>query len=121
MNPYIDAYKKSAKDRKVKNRRTFFSASVLAVFFLLGVSFLMVYKHTLGQHLLLEVQSLNAEKKKMITEHSVLLGEKQSVLSRARIISYSRQQLELDFPSPDRIRWIRVETGKDLILHSSGR
>ncbi len=121
MNPYIDAYKKSADDRKAKKRRNFFSTSVLAFFFLLGVSFLMVYKHTLGQHLLLEVQSLNIEKKKLITEQSVLLGEKQSVLSRARIISYARQQLELDFPSPDRIRWIRMETGKDLSLSSSGR
>jgi len=121
MNPYINAYKKSADDRKVKKRRSFFSTSVLAFFFLLGVSFLMVYKHTLGQHLLLEVQSLNLEKKKLITEQSVLLGEKQSVLSRARIISYARQQLELDIPSPDRIHWIRVETGKDLSLNSSGR
>ena len=121
MNPYIDAYKKSADDRKVKKRRNFFSTGVLAVFFLLAVSFLMVYKHTIGQQLLHQVQSLNTEKDKLITEQSVLLGEKQSVLSRARIISYARQRLELDFPSPDRIRWIRVETGKDLSTNSSGR
>jgi len=121
MNPYIDAYKKSADDRKVKKRRSFFSTGALAVFSLLVVSFLMVYKHTIGRQLLIEVQSLNTVKEKLITEQSVLLGEKQSALSRARIISYARQKLELDFPSPDRIRWIRVETGKDLSLNNSGR
>ena len=121
MNPYIDAYKKSADDRKVKKRRSFFSTSVLALFSLLCVSFLMVYKHTLGQHLLIEVHSLNLEKKNLITEQSVLLGEKQTVLSRARIISFARERLELDFPSPDRIRWIRVETRKDVSLNHTGR
>ena len=73
MNPYIDAYKKSADDRKVKKRRNFFSTSVLAFFFLLGVSFIMVYKHTLGHQLLHEVQSLNIEKDKLgvVSKYSI--------------------------------------------------
>ena len=121
MNPYIDAYKKSSKDREQKNRRNFFSAGVLAVFFLLAISFLLVYKQTFGQHMLFEVQQLKAAQKELITEQSVLLGEKQAVLSRARIIEYAREHLELQFPSPEQIRWIRVESGNNVALSITGR
>jgi len=110
MNPYVNAYKKNAVERKSRNRRNLFSAAVLVIFFLLGISFLLVYKHTLGQQLLLEVQQLKAAKKEMVTEQSVLLGEKQCFLSRSRIISYAQEFLDLDFPGPQQIRWIRLET-----------
>ena len=121
MNPYIDAYKKSSQDREQKNRRNLFSAGMLGIFFLLGISFLLVYKHTFGQHLLFEVQQLKAVQKELITEQSVLLGEKQAVLSRAKIIEYAREHLALQFPSPEQIRWIRVEAGNNVALSITGR
>ncbi|HUU29251.1 MAG TPA: cell division protein FtsL [archaeon] len=120
MNPYINAYKKISSEKKQKNRRNTFSAIVLAVFFLLSISFLLVYKHTVAQYLLLEVQQLKLTRKNLVTEQSVLLGEKQAFLSRARISSYAQKHLGLEFPSPDRIRWIKMEALTDQELtHAS--
>jgi len=67
------------------------------------------------------VQQLKAVQKELITEQSVLFGEKQAVLSRARIIEYAREHLELQFPSPEQIRWIRVESGNNVALSITGR
>ena len=58
----------------------------------------------------LDQARLKAAKKEMVTEQSVLLGEKQCFLSRSRIISYAQEFLDLDFPGPQQIRWIRLET-----------
>jgi hypothetical protein len=109
MNPYISAYKKNASARQTEKRRSFFSSGALAIFFLLGLSFLLVYKHTLGQYMLIEVQELKTSYDYLVTEQSVLLGEKQACLSRERIISYARERLSLELPSPDRIHWIKAE------------
>ena len=110
MNPYVSAYKKKDIDNKQEKRRKFFSSALnvlLAMFFL---SFLLVCKHIHGQHLLIDMANLKGLRKQLLTEQSVLLGEKQSVLSRARIIEYARKNLDLEFPSPERVRWIDIET-----------
>jgi len=110
MNPYIDAYTKRSAEIRVHNRRNFFSAGVMAILFLLGLSFLLVYKHTLAQHLLIEVQELKNVQKDLVTEKSVLLGEWQASMSRSRIVEYAQSRLALDFPSPERVLWIRVKS-----------
>ena len=111
---YVDANGKRSADIKLRTRRNFFSAGVMAIFFLLGLSFLLVYKHTLGQHLLIEVQELKVEQKNLITEKSVLLGERQACMSRSKIVEYAKNRLGLDFPSPERIQWLRVESAEGL-------
>ncbi|MEA1997186.1 MAG: cell division protein FtsL [Gemmatimonadota bacterium] len=109
MNPYTIAYKKDAAARRAENRRSLFSAGVMVVFLILGVSFLLVYKHTLAHHLLSDVQQLKATRNSLVTERSVLLGDKQVFLSRSRISSYAREQLGLEFPDQDRVRWVSME------------
>ncbi len=110
MNPYLSAYKRNASQQRVRDRKVVFSSAALAAFFLLGLSLLVVYKQTLGQHLLAEVQRLRVEQKGLVTEQSVLLGEKQQSLSRVRVIAYARERLGLEFPAPESIHWIKAES-----------
>jgi cell division protein FtsL len=110
MNPYFSAYTKNSIDRQSRIRRDRFSIAALLVFFTLTICFFLVYKRTLGQHLMYEVQQLRSIHKQLLTENSVLLAEKQHYLSRERITGYAREKLGLDFPAPESIRWIRVET-----------
>ncbi len=109
MNPYVIAYKKDSAVRQSRIRRDRFSAVVTLVFLALTVSFFLVYKRTLGQHLMYEVQQMRSIHKGLITENSVLLAQKQAYLSRERITAYARERLGLDFPAPESIRWIKVE------------
>lgn len=109
MNPYVTAYKKDSAVRQSRIRRDRFSAAVTLVFLALTVSFFLVYKRTLGQHLMYEVQQMRSIHKGLITENSVLLAQKQTYLSRKRITAYARERLGLDFPAPESIRWIKVE------------
>ena len=109
MNPYFSAYTKNSVDRQSRIRRDRFSITAILVFFALTVSFFLVYKRTLGQHLMYEVQQLHSTHKQLLTENSVLLAQKQQYLSRERITTYARERLGLAFPGPERIRWIRVE------------
>lgn len=109
MNPYVTAYKKDSAVRQSRIRRDRFSVAVTLVFLVLTVSFFLVYKRTLGQHLMYEVQQMRSIHKGLITENSVLLANKQEYLSRERITTYARERLGLDFPAPESIRWIKVE------------
>ena len=109
MNPYVTAYKKDSAVRQSRIRRDRFSTAVTLVFLALIVSFFLVYKRTLGQHLMYEVQQMRSIHKGLITENSVLLAQKQAYLSRERITAYARERLGLDFPAPESIRWIKVE------------
>lgn len=108
MNPYVSAYQKKSAEIRTSHRRSFLSTGVLTVLLLLALSFMLVYKHAVGQQLLIEVQELKTERQKLVTEQSVLLGQKQAGLSRSRVVEYARKELNLDFPSPDRIRWVRI-------------
>jgi len=108
MNSYVSAYRQKSIEIKHESRRNFLSAGAVLMLCLLAVSFLLVYKHAVGQQLLIEVQELNTEKKELITEQSVLLGQKQTGMSRSRIVTYAREQLGLEFPGPERIHWIRI-------------
>lgn len=108
MNSYVSAYRQKSVEIRHESRRNFLSAGALLMLCLLTVSFLMVYKHAVGQQFMIETQELNSEKNKLITEQSVLIGQKQANLSRSRIVSYAREQLGLEFPNPERIRWIRI-------------
>jgi len=109
MNPYVTAYKKDSAVRQSRIRRDRFSVAATLVFLDLTVSFFLVYKRTLGQHLMYEVQQMRSIHKGLITENSVLLANKQEYLSRERITTYARERLGLDFPAPESIRWIKVE------------
>ena len=109
MNPYVTAYKKDSAVRKSRIRRDRFSVAVTLVFLALTVSFFLVYKRTLGQHLMYEVQQMRSIHTGLITENSVLLAKKQAYLSRERITTYARERLGLEFPAPESIRWIKVE------------
>ena len=109
MNPYASAYKKDSAVRQSRIRRDRFSAAATLVFLILAVSFFLVYKRTLVQHLMYEVQQMRSIHKGLVTENSVLLAQKQTYLSRERITTYARERLGLDFPAPESIRWIRVE------------
>ncbi len=108
MNSYVSAYRQKSVEIRHESRRNFLSAGALLMLCLLAVSFLLVYKHAVGQQFMIEAQELNSEKNKLITEQSVLIGQKQASLSRSRIVSYAREQLGLEFPNPERIRWIRI-------------
>ena len=108
MNPYVSAYKQKSVEIHHASRRAFFSVGAVAMLCLLALSFLLVYKHALGQQLLIEVQELKNTKNNLITEQSDLLGRKQAGMSRARIVEYAREHLGLDFPSPESIHWIRI-------------
>ncbi|MBW7994987.1 MAG: hypothetical protein FVQ81_00155 [Candidatus Glassbacteria bacterium] len=108
MNPYVSAYKRKSVEIRHESRRNFMSVGAMVMLCLLAMSFLLVYKHAVGQQLLIDVQELNSEKNNLITEQSVLLGQKQTAMSRSRIVSFVREHLDLDFPSPERIRWIRI-------------
>ena len=108
MNSYVSAYKQKSQEIHHESRRNVLSAGAMVMLCLLAISFLLVYKHAVGQQLLIEVQELKTEKNSLITEQSDLLGRKQSEMSRARIVSYARENLGLEFPSPESIRWIRI-------------
>ena len=108
MNPYVSAYKRKSVEIHHESRRNVMSVGAMAMLCLLALSFLLVYKHAVGQQLLIDVQELKSEKNDLITEQSDLLGRKQAGMSRARIVSYARENLGLEFPSPERIRWIRI-------------
>jgi cell division protein FtsL len=108
MNSYVSAYRQKSVEIKHESRRNFLSAGAILMLCLLAASFLLVYKHAVGQQFMIEVQELNSDKNELITEQSVLLGQKQAGISRSRIVSYAREQLDLEFPNPERIRWIRI-------------
>lgn len=108
MNSYVSAYKQKSVEIHHAARRNFLSASAIVMLCLLALSFLLVYKHAVGQQLLIEVQELKNAKNNLITEQSDLLGRKQAVVARARIVDYARENLGLEFPSPESIRWIRI-------------
>jgi cell division protein FtsL len=108
MNSYVSAYKQKSVEIRHESRRNFLSAGAILMLCLLAASFLLVYKHAVGQQFMIEVQKLNSAKNELITEQSVLLGQKQAGMSRSRIVTYAREQLFLEFPSPERIRWIRI-------------
>jgi hypothetical protein len=109
MNPYVNAYKKHEVTNRRMQRRHLFSAGAALVFLLMLLSLGLVYKRTIGQQWLLDVQRLKQERKDLLTGQSIYLGQKQEYLSRERIIAYARENLNLEFPDPDRIRWIRVD------------
>jgi cell division protein FtsL len=109
MNPYVSAYKKNSAVRQSRIRRDRFSTAAVLVFLAMTIAFFLVYKRTLGQHLVYEVQQMRSIHKGLITENSVLLAQMQGYLSRERITAYARETLGLDFPAPQSIRWIKVE------------
>ncbi|MFC1537471.1 hypothetical protein ACFL4P_01445 [Gemmatimonadota bacterium] len=109
MNPYVSAYKKNSAVRQSRIRRDRFSTAAVLVFLAMTIAFFLVYKRTLGQHLVYEVQQMRSIHKGLITENSVLLAQMQRYLSRERITAYAREKLGLDFPAPQSIRWIKVE------------
>ena len=113
MNPYASAYKKNSAVRQGRIRRDRFSVAATLVFLVLIVSFFLVYKRTMGQHLMYEVQQMRSIHKELITENSVLLARKQAYLSRERITAYAQEKLGLKFPPPESICWIRVEFASD--------
>ncbi|MBN2287910.1 MAG: cell division protein FtsL [Candidatus Glassbacteria bacterium] len=113
MNPYVSAYKKNSAVRQTRIRRDRFSAAITLVFLALTVSFFLVYKRTLGQQLVYQVQQMHSIHDDLITENSVLLAQKQAYLSRERITAYARERLGLDFPAAERIRWVKLEAAAD--------
>jgi cell division protein FtsL len=108
VNSYISAYKQKSVEIHHAARRNFLSVGAMVMTCLLALSFLLVYKHVVGQQLLIEVQELKNDKNNLITEQSDLLGRKQAGMARARIVDYARENLDLEFPSPESIRWIRI-------------
>jgi cell division protein FtsL len=110
MNSYVSAYRQKSVEIRHESRRNFLSTGAILMLCLLAASFLLVYKHAVGQQFLIEVQELNSEKKELFTEQSVLMGQKQASVSRSRIVSYAREQLGLEFPDPERIRWVRISS-----------
>ena len=108
MNSYVSAYKQKSVEIHHAARRNFLSVGAMVMLCLLAMSFLLVYKHAVGQQLLIDVQELKIEKSNLFTEQSDLLGRKQAVIARSRIVNYARDNLGLEFPSPESIRWIRI-------------
>ncbi len=110
MNPYAGAYKRNQVVNRRIQRRTAFSGALFAFFLLFLASCVLVCKRTVGQQLLIEVQNLKSERKRLITEQSIYLSRKQEFLSRERIIAFARERLGLDFPEPGQVRWVRLES-----------
>ena len=109
MNPYGIEYRRSQVINRKQRRRTVFSGGVLVFLLVFLASFALVYKQTLGQQLLSEVQNLKVEHKRLITEQSVYLGLKQEYLSREKIVTYATERLGLEFPDPSKVFWVRLE------------
>lgn len=109
MNPYGIEYRRSQVINRKQRRRTVFSGGVLVFLLIFLASFALVYKQTLGQQLLLEVQNLKVEHKRLITEQSVYSGQKQEYLSREKIVTYATERLGLEFPDPSKVFWVQLE------------
>ncbi|MCE5270494.1 hypothetical protein LLH00_04350 [bacterium] len=110
MNPYAGAYRRNQVVNRRIQRRTAFSGALVAFFLLFLASCVLVGKRTVGQQLLIEVQNLKSEHKRLITEQSIYISRKQEYLSRERIIAFARERLGLDFPEPGQVRWVRLES-----------
>ena len=117
MNPYGYEYRKSQVINRRQRRRSVFSGGALVLLLIFLASSALVYKRTLGQQLLIEVQNLKVEHKRLITEQSIYLGRKQEYLSRERIVAYATERLGLEFPEPSKVLWIRLESAGETVPH----
>lgn len=108
MNPYASVYKQESSARREYARKRGIGIFALAAIVTVLVSFAVVSKRTYGQQLVFEVKELEDLCEELKTENSVLLGRKQTLMTRDRIGEIAQKRLNLQYPKDGQVHWIKI-------------